>query len=69
MRYLMQPVNTEFYMEWGRNDAFYNFRDAIQRLDHSRAYTLGIRKLFNVNEQKTKYWQLISEYTNAVVPG
>jgi hypothetical protein len=54
MRYVMQPDNAEFYMEWGRNDAFYNFRDAIQRLDHSRAYTLGILKLFNVNEQKTK---------------
>ena len=68
MRYLMQPANAEFYMEWGRNDAFYNFRDAIQRLDHSRAYTLGIRKLFNVNEQKTKYWQLISEYTRMQQP-
>jgi hypothetical protein len=68
MRYLMQPANAEFYMEWGRNDAFYNFRDAIQRLDHSRAYTLGIRKLFNVNAQKTKYWQLISEYTRMQQP-
>lgn len=68
MRYLLQPANAEFYMEWGRNDAFYNFRDAIQRLDHSRAYTLGVRKLFNVNEQKTKYWQLISEYTRMQQP-
>ena len=68
MRYLLQPANAEFYMEWGRNDAFYNFRDAIQRLDHSRAYTLGIRKLFNINEQKTKYWQFISEYTRMQQP-
>ena len=68
MRYLMQPANAEFYMEWGRNDAFYNFRDAIQRLDHSRAYTLGMRKLFNVNAQKTKYWQIISEYTRMQQP-
>jgi hypothetical protein len=68
MRYLMQPANAEFYMEWGRNDAFYNYRDAIQRLDHSRAYTLGVRKLFNVNENKTKYWQLISEYTRMQQP-
>ena len=68
MRYLMQSANAEFYMEWGRNDAFYNLRDAIQRIDHSRAYTLGIRKLFNVNDQKTKYWQLISEYTRMQQP-
>ena len=63
VRYLMQPANAEFYMEWGRNDAFFNLRDAIQRLDHSRAYTLGFQKLFKVNTNKTKYWQLVSEYT------
>ena len=68
MRYLMQPANAEFYIEWGRNDAFYNLRDAIQRIDHTRAYTLGLRKLFNVNVQKTKYWQLISEYTRMQQP-
>jgi hypothetical protein len=63
VRYLMQPANAEFYMEWGRNDAYFNLRDAIQRLDHSRAYTLGFQKLFKVNSNKTKYWQLVSEYT------
>jgi len=68
VRYLMQPANAEFYMEWGRNDAYFNLRDAIQRLDHSRAYTLGVRKLFNVNKNKTKYWQLISEYTRMQQP-
>ena len=68
LRYLMKASNAEFYMEWGRNDAFFNLRDAIQRLDHTRAYTLGIRKLFNVNEAKTKYWQLISEYTRMQQP-
>ena len=68
MRYLMQPANAEFYMEWGRNDAFYNLRDAIQRLDHSRAYTLGIRKLFQVNADKRKYWQILSEYTRMQQP-
>lgn len=68
LRYLMKASNAEFYMEWGRNDAFFNLRDAIQRLDHTRAYTLGIRKLFNVNEAKTKYWQLISENTRMQQP-
>ncbi len=68
LRYLMKAANAEFYMEWGRNDAFFNLRDAIQRLDHTRAYTLGIRKLFNVNEAKTKYWQFISEYTRMQQP-
>ena len=67
-RYLMQHSNAEFYIEWGRNDAFFNLRDAIQRLDHTRAYTLGFRKLFNLNEDKTKYWQIISEYTRMQQP-
>lgn len=68
MRYLMPQANAEFYMEWGRNDAYFNLRDAIQRLDHSRAYTLGFQKLFNVNANKTKYWQFISEYTRMQQP-
>ena len=68
MRYIMPQANAEFYMEWGRNDAYFNLRDAIQRLDHSRAYTLGFQKLFNVNANKTKYWQFISEYTRMQQP-
>ena len=69
MRYLMPESNAEFYIEWGRNDAFFNYRDAIQRLDHSRAYTLGVRKLFHVDDNnKSKYWQIISEYTRMQQP-
>ena len=68
MRYLMPQANAEFYMEWGRNDAYFNLRDAIQRLDHSRAYTLGFQKLFQVSADKKKYWQLISEYTRMQQP-
>ena len=68
MRYLMQPAHAEFYVEWGRNDAYYNLRDAIQRLDHSRAYTLGFRKLFKMSADQKKYWQIISEYTRMQQP-
>jgi hypothetical protein len=68
IRYLMQPAHAEFYIEWGRNDAYFNLRDAIQRLDHSRAYTLGIRKLFNISADQKKYWQFISEYTRMQQP-
>ncbi len=68
VRYLMQPAHAELYVEWGRNDAYYNLRDAIQRLDHSRAYTLGFRKLFNISADQKKYWQIISEYTRMQQP-
>ena len=68
MRYLMQAAHAEFYMEWGRNDAYFNLRDAIQRLDHSRAYTLGFRKLFNISNDNKKYWQFVTEYTRMQQP-
>ena len=68
LRYFMQPDQAEFYIEWGRNDTYFNGRDFIQRLDHSRAYTLGLRKIFKVNNNKTKYWQFISEYTRMQQP-
>lgn len=68
MRYVMTPANAEIYLEWGRNDAFFNLRDAIQRLDHSRAYTFGLRKLFNISANKNKYWQFLAENTRMQQP-
>ena len=70
LRWLWEPAHAEFYTEWGRNDAFYNMRDFIQDPEHSRGYTYGFRKLFNVSYSKNdkkgapqKYWQFMSEYT------
>ena len=64
MRWVWQEAYAEFYAEWGRNDAFYNLRDFIQRPEHSRAYTYGFRKLIGYNESSPrKYWQVSSEFT------
>ncbi|MEN9884726.1 MAG: hypothetical protein RLZZ420_1943, partial [Bacteroidota bacterium] len=60
LRYFNKPSNSEFYIEWGRNDAFYKPRDLILNVEHSRAYTVGFRKVFL---QKTKFnWEFLSEF-------
>jgi GT2 family glycosyltransferase len=51
-RWVIEKANAEFYVEWGRNDAFYALRDLFLQPNHSRAYTLGFRKIF---PKKNKY--------------
>jgi hypothetical protein len=71
LRWLWLKSNAEFYVEWGRNDAFFNLRDFIQQPEHSRGYTYGFRKLFGADFTTSipnKYWQFISEYTRLQQP-
>ncbi|MFN5422039.1 MAG: hypothetical protein ACK5AO_02125 [bacterium] len=69
MRWLWQEAHAEFYAEWGRNDAFYNMRDFLQRPEHSRAYTYGFRKLIGYNASSPrKYWLVMSEFTRLQQP-
>lgn len=71
LRWLWLKSNAEFYVEWGRNDAFFNLRDFIQQPEHSRGYTYGFRKLFGTDfttSTPNKYWQFISEYTRLQQP-
>ena len=67
LRWIFQPAQTEFYTEWGRNDAFFNMRDFIQDPGHSRGYTYGFRKIFK-QTKTNEYWQFISEYTRLQQP-
>jgi hypothetical protein len=60
-RWIIKKANAEFYVEWGRNDAFYSVRDLYLQPNHSRAYTLGFRKVF---PKKNKYhFELYTEST------
>ena len=69
LRFKMPSSHAEFYSEWARNDAFYNFRDLIQNPEHSRAYTYGFRKLFNFTETSfIKYYDFNIEYTRIQQP-
>jgi hypothetical protein len=61
-RWLWLDGKAEIYMEFGRNDASFNFRDLILNADHSRATTLGFLKLFDTRK-KNQYIQVNWEWT------
>lgn len=47
-RWVLPAGQAEFYGEYGRNDPAWDSRDLKVELEHSRAYTLGLRKLFTL---------------------
>lgn len=61
LRWVLQKSNTEFYVEFGKNDYGYNIRDYLMAPSHSYAYTIGVRKL--LPKTKDKYIQLEGELT------
>ena len=48
-KWLWIDSNAEFYFEFHHNDSKQNLRDLFLDSDHSRAATLGIQKIFNIN--------------------
>jgi hypothetical protein len=59
-RWVWLDSNAELYGEFGYNDSKFNFRDLLSDSDHSRAVTLGIRKLFyskNNDSQIEFHWE------------
>ncbi len=48
-RWFWKEAKFEIYSEFHHNDAKQNFRDLILDSDHSRAATLGIQKVFDIN--------------------
>ncbi len=59
-RWLLSKSNAEIYAEWGRNDAFFTPKDLQQQPEHSRAFSIGFRKIFP--KLRKFNWELISEY-------
>ncbi len=66
-RYVMQNAKAEFYAEYGRNDASYNFRDFFLSPQHTRAFTIGGQKLFKLNKPN-EYIQAQVEITQTRQP-
>ncbi len=50
LKWHWKDSKAEFYFEFHHNDSKVNLRDLILDSDHSRAVTLGIQKIFNVND-------------------
>lgn len=45
-RWVLPHSGFEVHAEYGREDHSYDYRDLVQEPDHSRAYSLGARKVF-----------------------
>ena len=54
-RWFWEDSKAELYGDFAYNDSKYNFRDLLSDSDHSRAVTLGIRKLFSSSNDNANY--------------
>jgi len=61
VRYVMPESHSEVYGEYGFDDNRYDFEDLIVSPDHSRAYTIGFRKLTPVADRE--FWDFHYEIT------
>jgi len=62
-RYILPKEHAEIYFEYGRDDLSYNVRDFLLEPDYARAYIIGFRKLFLLNQLKERYIQFNMEIT------
>jgi len=62
MRLALPKEKAEVYAEFGRNDHSQNLRDFILEPEHSRAYIIGLRKLFS--RKANKDLELMMEFAN-----
>jgi Capsule assembly protein Wzi len=61
-RWVLPKEQAEFYWEYGRNDHSQNLSDFIVEPEHSRAYTIGFRKLFqNKKNTDVEIWSEITQ--------
>lgn len=63
-RLMIPKAKAEVYLEYGFNDHAYNVRDFITAPEHSRAYTLGFKKLIPFKEAQEEYIQVGAELTH-----
>ncbi|MDB5206305.1 MAG: capsule assembly Wzi family protein [Flavisolibacter sp.] len=61
-RLLLPKEKTELYAEFGRNDHSGDMRDLLLEPEHSRAYVIGFRKLFESTTNTDL--ELMAEFTN-----
>ncbi|MEB2779622.1 capsule assembly Wzi family protein [Algoriphagus sp. C2-6-M1] len=60
LRYFSSKGNFEAYVEYGKQDHSYDWRDFILSPEHARAYLLGFSKLFNTGK-KGEFYQVRGE--------
>lgn len=63
LRWLWLKEHAEIYLEYGREDHSWNFRDFFLQPEHSRAYILGFRKLTPLKNHPEQFIQIALEAT------
>jgi hypothetical protein len=63
LRYVSSPAKAELYVEYGRRDHAFNWREAILNPEHARAYLVGFVKLFET-PRATRHLQVRGEITH-----
>ena len=66
IRQLLPKYNAEIYFEFARNDQAANLTDFFLEPEHSSAYTVGGRRLFEIGNRK--YIQVLLELTHLQLP-
>lgn len=66
-RWAVPRAQVEFYGEYAKNDHNWDPRDATVQLDHTRAYTVGLRKLVPFRNRFGGHLQLSAEMTQMAV--
>lgn len=65
-RWVFAKEQAEIYGEWGRNDHSGNLTDFVLQPEHSRAYLLGIKKIFSI--RKNRDLEFYGEITQLETP-
>ncbi|MCO5950325.1 capsule assembly Wzi family protein [Mucilaginibacter flavidus] len=67
-RWLWTGGNAEIYFEYGREDHNWDARDFLLDPEHSRAYTMGFRKIFGLDGRPDEQIQVGFETTQLATP-
>lgn len=67
-RWLWTGANAEIYFEYGREDHNWDARDFLLDPEHSRAYTMGFRKIYALNGRPDEQIQVGFETTQLATP-
>ncbi len=73
LRYFSTKTQSEFYFEFARNDAAFDFRDFFLEPNHAAGYLFGFRKLFPAFQSKDQFfeggfeWTILSQSSSRIV--
>ena len=73
LRYFWPKAHSEFYFEFARNDAAWDFRDFFLEPGHSAGFLTGFTKLFPFKQRKNQFiegnieWTILQQSANRII--